>query len=169
MQLSVPLTAGLLPDQFGKYAGSADLHAGKPKRSFPITIEAAPAGTQSLALTLVDFDAVPVSGFPWIHWCAANIPGDTVLIPEDASRSGVLPMVQGRNSNAGGMVRASDPLVAQGYVGPQPPDQTHAYTLTVYALDTTLALDNGFWLNALRHAMAGHVLAKASLDINSRA
>lgn len=168
MQLSVPLENGYLADKYGKYASGADVVAGYPKTSFPITIEDAPAGTQSFALWLIDFDAVPVSGFPWIHWVAANIPGDTVLIPENASRSGVLPMIQGNNSAAGHMVNNQDTAINQGYIGPQPPNGDHAYTLTVFALDATLPLQNGFWLNDSRHAMAGHILAQAHLDLLSR-
>ncbi|WP_125705872.1 YbhB/YbcL family Raf kinase inhibitor-like protein [Lacticaseibacillus daqingensis] len=169
MKILVPLTAGYLADRFGKYASGPDLHAGTPKRSLPITISDAPSGTKTLALTLIDFDAVPVSGFPWIHWVAVNLPNTTTTIPEDASRSGIVPMVQGRNSNAGAMVGATDPLIATGYVGPQPPNADHAYTLTVYALDTALDLAPGFWLNEARHAMAGHILAQAELDLWSRA
>ncbi|MFD1486137.1 YbhB/YbcL family Raf kinase inhibitor-like protein [Lacticaseibacillus baoqingensis] len=168
MQISVPVTQGFLADKFGKYAPEADRYQGYPKRSFPITLTDAPAGTQSFALWLIDFDAVPVSGFPWIHWNAANIPGDTTLVPEDASRSGFLTMVQGHNANAGKLAHNPDSLINTGYVGPQPPNADHAYTLTVFALDTLLDLKAGFWLNEARHAMAGHILAQASQDLWSR-
>ncbi len=77
MKITVPTTNGYLADRFGKYAAPADQHQGTPTRSFPITIEEAPAGTQTFALQLIDFDAVPVSGFPWIHWVAVNIPAAT--------------------------------------------------------------------------------------------
>ncbi|WP_225048551.1 YbhB/YbcL family Raf kinase inhibitor-like protein [Lacticaseibacillus kribbianus] len=169
MQLIVPTDDGYLADRFGKYASGEDVHADHPKRSFPFKITEAPAGTLTFALAFIDYDAVPVSGFVWLHWLAANIPAEFTTIPDDASRSGAVPMVQGRNSNAGGMVRAQDVQVAQGYVGPQPPDKDHAYTLMVFALDTELDLAPGFWLNAMRRAMAGHVLAQAEVDLWSRA
>ena len=168
MQISVPLEKGFLPDRFGKHAAPADTHAGYPKRSFPITITEAPAGTKSFAVWLIDYDAVPVSGFPWIHWNIANLPGDTTEIPEDVERTQAMPMTRGRNANAGHFVNASDPLIATGYVGPQPPNADHAYTLTVFALDTELDLQPGFWLNEARHAMAGHILTETSLDLWSR-
>lgn len=168
MQISVPLDNGYLADRFGKYAEADDCYRGYPKRSFPITITAAPQATKSFAVWLLDYDAVPVSGFPWIHWNIANIPGDTTEIPEDASRTQQLAMVQGRNANAGGLVHQQDPLISQGYVGPQPPNADHAYTLTVFALDTMLALQPGFWLNEARHAMSGHILTETSVDLWSR-
>lgn len=168
MQISVPLEKGYLADRFGKYAGQPDRYQGYPKRSFPITISDAPRATKSFAVWLIDYDAVPVSGFPWIHWNIANVPGDTTQIPEDASRTEALAMVQGKNANAGGLIHQSDTLISQGYVGPQPPNADHAYTLTVFALDTTLDLQPGFWLNEARHAMAGHILTETSIDLWSR-
>jgi Raf kinase inhibitor-like YbhB/YbcL family protein len=168
MQVSVPLTQGFLDDRFGKYASAPDRYQGYPKRSFPITITDAPANTKSFAVWLIDYDAVPVSGFPWIHWNVVNIPGDTTLVPEDVSRTGALPLVQGRNANAGHLVHNLDPQINTGYVGPQPPNADHAYTLTVFALDTLLDLPAGFWLNEARHAMAGHILAENSRDLWSR-
>ncbi|WP_203623979.1 MULTISPECIES: YbhB/YbcL family Raf kinase inhibitor-like protein [unclassified Lacticaseibacillus] len=168
MKVTVPTINGYLADRYGKYAVESDKHQGTPTRSFPITISEAPAGTQSFALWLIDYDAVPVSGFPWIHWTAANIPAGTTLIPDDASHQGTLKMVQGHNSTSGHLVGSTDPVTATGYVGPQPPNADHAYTLTVFALDTTLALQNGYWLSDLRHAMQGHILAQVSQDLWSR-
>ena len=61
MRISVPLTKeGLLADQYGKFS---DMLADHPVRSFPIEIADVPAGTESLALTFVDFDSTPVCGF----------------------------------------------------------------------------------------------------------
>lgn len=168
MQLSVPLENGYLADKFGKYATGENLYHGMPKRSFPITILDAPQATKTFALWLIDWDAVPVGGLPWIHWNAANIPGDVTLIPEDASRSGVVAMTQGHNAHGGALAHSDDPIIANGYVGPQPPNADHDYTLTIFALDTRLDLEPGFWLNEARHAMAGHIIAQASLELPSR-
>ncbi|MFD1393093.1 YbhB/YbcL family Raf kinase inhibitor-like protein [Lacticaseibacillus jixianensis] len=168
MEVNVPTTNGYLADKFGKYAPEADKHAGTPTRSFPIEIKDAPSQTQTFALWLIDYDAVPVSGFPWIHWTAANIPAGTTVIPENASHDGSLSMIQGHNSTAGRIVGNTDPLTVTGYVGPQPPNADHAYTLTVFALDSALTLADGYWLSELRHAMAGHVLAECTVDLWSR-
>ena len=167
MKIAVPMQNGLLPDKYGKYAAAADQQDGYPVRSFPITITDAPAGTKTFALSLVDFDSVPVCGF-WIHWTAANIPASLTSIPEDASQQLAGRFVQGHNSNVSRFVGLAGTPRARGYVGPQPPDKTHDYTLTVYAVDSELPLQNDYYLNDLRHALVGHVLAKASIELPSR-
>ena len=170
MRIHVDTENGLLADKFGKYAPEEDRLEGFPVRSFPIQIEDVPEETQSLALAFIDFDAIPVGGFCWIPWTACNIPADTRLIPEDASRADAVAMVQGRNSNWSPMAHGSaNPHVHSRYCGPQPPDATHAYTLNMYALDCKLDLAEGFYLNELRRAMEGHVLARASVELPSRA
>ena len=45
-----------------------------------------------------------------------------------------------------------------------PPDKPHIYDLKVYALDTLLPLENGFFYNELCRAMEGHILAEAVLS-----
>jgi Raf kinase inhibitor-like YbhB/YbcL family protein len=170
MQISVPITsANLLPDKYGKYADESDMLEGQPVRSFPVTITGAPADTKTFALSLTDDDAIPVAGFTWIHWSAANIPASMSALPEDASRQLADQFVQGRNSNASHFVGSTNPKIYARYTGPTPPDQTHVYTLTVYALDASLELEDGFWLNELKHAMKGHVLATSTLELPSRA
>lgn len=168
MKVTVRLDHGYLPDQYGKYAPSDQLIAGHPTTSFPLTVSDLPAGTQALALVLVDFDSTPVCGFTWIHWLATNIPTSLAQLPANASRQLADQFIQGNNSNAGSLVNGDD-KIAQGYVGPQPPDQDHDYTLTVYALDTDLKLHNGYWLNEFLRAAQGHILGKAKIDLPSRA
>ncbi len=169
MKISVPLENGLLPDRFGKFAPAEFQVNGHCCRSFPITIEEIPQGTQSLALAFLDYDAIPVGGFCWIHWLACNFE-PCAQIPENASLSGEMPCVQGANSSwspmIGGSLNAPD---AQGYVGPRPPDQTHFYTLYMFALDSMLELRPGYFLNEFRRALYGHVLDWAEIDIPSRA
>lgn len=170
MQIEVTLTQdGFLPDQFSKHATGSDVHAGRPVRSFPITLTDVPAGTKTFALTLVDDDAIPVAGFSWIHWIAANLPASWTTIPEDASRILAGEFVQGMNSNISRYVDCDDPAIYQRYTGPRPPDKTHDYTLRVYAVDTELDLTEGFYMNELHRALRGHVLASATIDLPSRA
>lgn len=168
MQISVPLVNGLLPDKYGKYAPDHDMLVGHPVKSFPINITDAPTGTKSFALVFIDFDSTPVCGFTWIHWLAANIPATMTSIPENASRAADGRFVQGNNSNAGRLVNGNQQII-RGYVGPQPPDKKHDYTLTVYALDSALPLADGYWLNDFLHAAKGHILAKAKITLPSRA
>ena len=170
MNISVPLEHGLLPDRYGKHAPAELQRDGHPSVSFPITVENAPADAKSLALTFVDFDAVPVGGFCWIHWLACNFPPDTTFIPENASASGALSCVQGSNSDWSPLAGSwTDPRIVHRYAGPYPPDKDHTYTLTVYALDAELELAEGYFLNEFRRAIRGHVLAEAEIDVVSRA
>ncbi|EEI70712.1 MAG: YbhB/YbcL family Raf kinase inhibitor-like protein [Lentilactobacillus hilgardii] len=168
MDIKVPLTKGFLPDKYAKHTAPANIANGSPIISFPIQITGVPKEAKSLALTLIDWDAVPVSGFPWIHWIAANISPDVLEIPEDNSRNLTVPMVQGRNSTAGGLVGNNDPDTAWHYNGPNPPDKVHNYHLSVFALDSELPLKNGFWLNELQDAMRGHILDTAEIVLPSQ-
>jgi Raf kinase inhibitor-like YbhB/YbcL family protein len=170
MQIHVPLdNNGYLPDRFGKYADAADKLNGVTARSFPIEIQSVPTDAQSLALTFIDYDAVQVSRFAWIHWLATNIAPDTTLIPENASIERATDMIQGANSYGSFFVGETDPRIINRYGGPNPPDADHDYTLTVYALDTKLDLAEGYFLNNFYKAIRGHVLEQAELIIKSRA
>lgn len=167
MKITVPLVNNILNSKYGKHAPSEHLIDGTPVTSFPITISGVPEEAQSLALTLIDWDAISVGGFPWIHWIAAGIDPKTTLIPENASQAGFQNMIQGANSTAGKIINNTNPLTAYRYNGPQPPDKPHEYTLTVLALDNQPDLKEGFWLNDLRHAMANHIIDVANLDITA--
>ena len=166
MQIKVDLERGCLPDRFTKHAAAADLVGGVPGRSFPFAVSDLPAGTKTLALTLVDYDSIPVCGFAWIHWLAANLPASWTQVPENASRTPELAakFVQGKNSNANRFA-PREPVTQVGYTGPQPPDKRHDYTLTAYALDAALPLEDGYWANDFRRARQGHVLATAQLAL----
>ena len=170
MEISVKLDNGLLPDLYGKFAPKAAKLDGHPVCSFPIEISDVPANAASLAIVFVDFDAIPVGGFCWIHWLAANIDPSTALIPENASQEQSTAMVQGSNSNYSPMVSCpKDAEHVARYTGPYPPDKTHSYTLRVYALDTKLNLKEGYFLNEFRRAIQGHVITHAEIELPSRA
>ncbi|BDZ29869.1 YbhB/YbcL family Raf kinase inhibitor-like protein [Lactiplantibacillus sp. WILCCON 0030] len=161
MKVSIPTENGALAAQYSKQATADQQYKGHPIISFPVQIADVPTGTQSLAFVFYDDDAIPVGGFTWIHWIAANLPADTTAIPANASQTGVIPMIQGNNSTAGGYTGETDLKVTQHYVGPYPPDQDHDYTFKLYALDTQLPLSAGYWLNNFYKASAGHILATA--------
>lgn len=77
-------------------------------------------------------------------------------------------MIQGQNSFASPLAGSCNPKVIHQYCGPTPPDKDHAYTLTVYALDTELNLQQGFYMNQLYQEMKGHILAETSIEILAR-
>ena len=170
MKVSIPLENGYLPDRYGKYAPTDCTVDEHPCVSFPIEISEVPAGAKSLALVFIDYDAIPVGGFCWIHWLACNIAPDTRLIPDNASALESIPMVQGTNSDWSPLAGAhKNPAVIRRYAGPFPPDQDHEYTTEVYALDAMLDLEEGYYLNEFRKAIRGHIIEKVEVDFMSRA
>lgn len=168
MEINVDLPNNLLPDKYGKHASSQNIKNGKPIISFPIKLSNIPASAKTIALTFTDPDSIPVCGFEWIHWVAANIPSSQLEISENFSQTATLPIVQGKNSSASPLLDGPKD-VAIGYNGPNPPDQTHDYVLKVFALDDNLDLEDGFWMNELLHKMDGHIVATAQKTIPSRA
>lgn len=168
MKIDVKLDNGLIPDIYAKYAPDNYRTNDMPTVNFPIEVTNIPEGTQSLSVSLIDYDAVPVCGFPWIHWLAANLP--VTNIPENLHGSHY--GTSGTNSTWHDVQKSGKPAdsnINQSYIGPMPPDKTHNYTLTVFALDTKLDLQNGFFLNELRSKSMTHVLDIAILELPARA
>lgn len=166
MKITIPTEGKFLPEKYSKHS-DVKLN-GNPIVSFPVEFSEVPSNAKSLALVFVDFDSIPVCGFAWIHWLAANIAPDTVTLAEDASRKAV-GMVQGTNSCASPFVGERDVNVTHRYIGPCPPDKDHIYKVTAYALDCMLDLDEGFFLNEMLKKMDGHIIEKASAEFIGRA
>jgi Raf kinase inhibitor-like YbhB/YbcL family protein len=121
--------------------------------SVPYSWGTAPAGTRSLALTLID--ASPVA-HDWVHWLVVDIPADATGLPEGASGGSAMPS---------GALELRNTFKFTGYGGPQPPAGTgaHTYVATLYALDVDrLNVDEGASLDQVRRAMDGHVIAIAT-------
>ena len=68
---SAGIVDGFLLDKYG-VKGNMFVN-GMPGLSMPFEIEDAPEGTKSFAVIFDDYDAIPVSGFCWIHWIACDI------------------------------------------------------------------------------------------------
>ncbi|AKV55658.1 phospholipid-binding protein [Bifidobacterium actinocoloniiforme DSM 22766] len=163
----------VIPNEYAKHAPAEASLEGTPIISFPFRLEGVPEAASFLSWELVDPDSIPVCGFQWIHWSLANLPvervreqdqtqapsgaGVAVSIPRDYSRRlpGLVPGVpQGRTSAASKFVGGTNPALTCRYNGPTPPDQTHDYVLRVWASGQPLpGLEDGFWLNALEHAV----------------
>lgn len=168
MKVCIPLKDGFLPDIYGKYSPEYVRQDGNNILSFPIEIDEVPPETQSLALALIDYDSTPVCGFTWIHWLACDIPASMTYIPENASHNNEFSFTQGSNSCISRASETADEVI-KGYIGPNPPDRDHTYTLYVYALDCVLGLPRGFYLNDLHWGIKEHVLACAEVNFMSRA
>lgn len=152
---------GHIEDRFGKRGTQMDSH-GIPTCSLPLTIEDAPEGTKTFAIFMEDKDAVPVCGFAWIHWLACNI--KKTRLEENESLTAT-DYVQGTTSWHGviGESMGIDRLEVSRYGGMTPPNAPHIYEIHVYALDTELDLEQGYYMNEFYHAIQGHVLEEAAL------
>lgn len=182
MQIQVTTEDGYLPSAYSKFATENEKSGRYPIQSFPFEVKGLPSGTKYLAWAFIDFDSIPVMGFPWIHWLAANYPvtQDPASVPAnlaqlaanqatDIVNSG---FVQGENSSYSRYIQETDPKLKQTYIGPVPPDHDHRYTLMVIACKDKLSVKPGFFLNELHHLDQDNptvILAKASVDILAKA
>ena len=111
-----------------------------------------PDGTQSLTLIMDDPDA---PGGTWDHWIVLDIPASVHELPEAIPtdlKFGDAAPIYGKNSWG-----------RNDYGGPCPPSGTHRYFFKLYALDTTLNLDEGADQSQVLAAMDGHILAETEL------
>jgi Raf kinase inhibitor-like YbhB/YbcL family protein len=111
-----------------------------------------PVDTRSFALVCDDPDAPRGT---WVHWVLFNLPADAVELAPAVPPAPELPSGARQGINDSGNV---------GYGGPCPPrGRRHRYFFRLYALDCTLNLAPGVKRPDLDQAMAGHVLADATL------
>jgi hypothetical protein len=104
----------------------------------------APAGTQEIAITLIDQD------FDFDHWTIAGIAPDITNLTENAPPAGAVAALNGSG--------------VAGYTGPCPPaGATHTYRITVHYLDKALALTSGGAAADMRAAIDGASIATAQV------
>lgn len=151
---------GIIDDKYG--VRGMNFIGDMPSYSLPLKFEDAPTETKTFAVVIVDHDAIPVSGFTWIHWAVANINSN-----ELAENAALQQRYLNQGTNSWSSPLLAEPLSrmqAATYGGMVPPDKPHTYTIKVYALDSTLNINRGFYLNDLYAAMEGHILDKAILS-----
>lgn len=141
--------------EYGKF-GPKDQN-GMPHISFPFEVINYPKETKAFALIFIDYDAVPVSGAPFIHWLVSDF--TSPVIKKGASHQGDL--IEGINSWYHGRNNKID---AHGYGGMAPPDKPHIYTLYVFALKEKLGLKDGFFFNDLIRVLPKQILAFAKIE-----
>lgn len=163
MKINVQLDQDNIPDKYSKF--SSIKQSNQPIVSFPIHLEKLPNDTKFLAVSLIDYDAVPRTGFPFIHWLASDIPV-TDDIPEDFSRDFKGP--QGKNAWFSRFYDFDNDYVMNHYAGPVPPDKPHTYTLTVYALNGATQLNNGFFYNEFRDNLKNKIIDQAEIGLKAR-
>lgn len=121
----------------------------------PLEWSGVPEGTRSFALVVEDPDA-PDPRAPtrtWVHWVVYGLPAGAHQLAEGASGRA---MPEGAHEGKNDWSRA-------GYGGPSPPIGRHRYMHELYALDMVLPDLGALDASSLRRAMAGHVLAHATL------
>lgn len=152
---------GYFLDCYGGHGQSFNENA-VPTYSIPFRIEQAPNETESFVVVLYDIDAYEVTrGFPWIHWVVANLTREEILENESQTATD---FIQGVNSWHSPLKANQSRELSSFYGGMTPPNSDHVYTLQVWALDTILTLENGFYLNQLSTKMKNHILDSAILE-----
>jgi Raf kinase inhibitor-like YbhB/YbcL family protein len=127
--------------------------AGGQNISLPLSWTDVPAGTKSLALSIVDPHPVANN---WVHWLIVNMPPETQGLNEGASR----------NSMPAGAVELQNSFGEIGYGGPQPPKGSgdHPYVVTLYALIVPkLDVSKQTSLAAFKKALDEKILATATI------
>lgn len=117
----------------------------------------APEGTKSFAVTVYDPDAPTGSG--WWHWVVFNIPADVNVLQAGAgTNKDLLPK---------GAIQSLTDFGVPGYGGPCPPvgDKPHRYIFTVYALSTTLDLNENSMPALVGFSIMPNVLAKSTIEL----
>lgn len=121
-------------------------------KSPPLSWNAPPQGTKSLALIADDPDA-PMG--TWVHWVLYDLPADTKELPEGIPKKETL---------ENGAKQGITDFRKVGYGGPcPPPGPAHRYFFKLYALDTKLNLPPRATKKDVEKAMQGHILANAEL------
>ena len=141
-----------------------DVIKNNPVRSFPFEITELPKGTKYVAITLIDYDAIPVCSFPWIHWLVTDIEvvDNEVIIPENYSLDYKNSIKQGKNSFSSPLLGMDFTEIDSIFVGPTPPDKDHRYTIEVFALSDKTGLEDGFYYNELLDAVDSITLDRAT-------
>jgi Raf kinase inhibitor-like YbhB/YbcL family protein len=132
-----------------------DLDCHGPNVSPALAWTNVPAGTQSFALVLDDYQARGGDGF--IHWSMYDIPAAARELAANAGAQVVSP---------DGPRNAYNDFLRRAYDGPCPPEgPPHQYRFTLYALDLPSIDDAGTPMTwrKLRSIIRGHILGEASL------
>ncbi len=156
--VSKGIVDGRILDKYGS-KGDHFSPGGMPSFSLPFEIIDPPKGTVSFAVILDDYDAVPVSGFTWIHWLVTDLNRVSLEENESVTSKDIIQGMNSWHSCASDLSKEE----ATGYGGPSPPNGEHIYTLKVFALDLETGLKNGFMLNELMKAMDGHIIDHAQI------
>lgn len=112
----------------------------------------APQGTKNFVLICEDPDS---PSKVWSHWVVFNMPASKTGLDEGMPTTGTFD---------DGTVQGINDFGKPGYFGPcPPPTGQHRYFFRIYAIDTTLDLDEGATRDIVLSAISGHILAQAEI------
>lgn len=164
----------IIPDKYGCNINKNSLNHGINQRSFPFSVIDIPTTSNYLSWSLIDYDTIPLIGFPWIHWLSANYPVNETNLSIDSNFSKISTLPQGRNSIDSIIQKVRHPLwkhsefysdLTTHYSGPRPMKGSHNYRLSVYATNKPLKLQNGFRLNELLNQVDSIMISEANLNL----
>jgi len=144
---------GVIPDQ----------HVEDNNISPHLIWQGTPDGTKSFALSVTDPDLPPEFEFPrsFAQWLVCNIPATATEIVQGASGGDTMP--GGAIELPSDYVTFGVPGYGAGYGGPWPPDRSHRYIFTLYALNVDrVELDTNADLNGFYAAIMPHLIDSAS-------
>ncbi len=115
---------GLIPDKYVE----------ESRISPPLAWSHCPPGTRSFAVSVTDPDLPEEFEFPraFVHWLIYDIPPTELELEEGAGVDGRLP--RGARELENDFVTFGIPGYGRGYGAPWPPDRSHRYVFTVFAL-----------------------------------
>lgn len=154
---------GILDNNFGGYGS-------QPKVSFELHWDKVD-NAKSYGLYFIDYDAIHVVGFPFIHWVVLNI--KTNGLRQNATYLDRNDITQGQNSRTtvgwlntkGNKISTEEFLKDSNYTGPYPPDESHIYKVVVFALDKEkIDLQDGFFMDEMLKMIDNHILAYDELN-----
>lgn len=124
----------LIAPDIAQGATIPDRFAEESRTSPALRWRGVPEGTRSFALSVTDPDVPAEFDFPrsFAHWLVHGLPGHLRELPEGASQS--LAMPAGAVELNSDFVTFAIPGFGRGWGGPWPPDASHRYVFTLYAL-----------------------------------
>lgn len=171
MKIKVNFENNIVPDAYSKHAGPEGKIGTSSIISFPFEVTEVPDEAKYLHIVFIDYDAIPVAGFPFIHWTVANVPAEFTSFPENYSRDESFTKLQGLNSHSSKLLQQMNPdsvKVMNNYVGPGAPNMDHDYDFIVYATKEPLNIEEGFFYNDMRKELKGKYIAKEAISFIGR-